>query len=215
MLAYTSIIGEEVTPKVSIDEIRENTEKNPVRCPHEKTADRMIKLIEDVKTSGDSVGGAVDCISIGLPPGVSQPIFDTLEGDISKAIFAIPAVKAIEFGVGTKYAYMRGSESNDQYSIKKNKVFTNSNNAGGILGGISDGMPINLRATFKPTPSINKAQFTVNLQRMEEAEIKITGRHDPCIIPRAVPVIEATVASVLVDHLIRFGLISQTLENEP
>ncbi len=214
VLAYTASLGGIFAPCPSIEEIRMNTEKNPVRCPHPESAERMEQLILKAKDEGDSLGGVVKCIALNMPPGVGQPIFDTLEGDLSKVLFAVPAVKAVEFGVGVEYANLRGSESNDPYMLEAGKVAQKSNNSGGILGGLSDGAAIILRATFKPTPSISRPQRTINLSTMEETEISIKGRHDPCIVPRAVPVVEAVVAMALVDHAMRRGLIPQVLEED-
>jgi chorismate synthase len=136
-----------------------------------------------------------------------------LEGDISKALFSIPAVKAIEFGEGIKATKKRGSENNDVFYLKNGKIATETNNSGGINGGISNGMPIICRIFVKPTPSISKPQRTVNMISMSETEIEIHGRHDPCIVPRIVPVTESMISIVLVDHLIRAGIIPQVLEN--
>ena len=209
--AYTQQIGDIKTPHVSIETISE-AESNPVRCPHPETAEKMIKIINEVKKAGDSIGGVVECHVYGVPPGVGQPVFDTLEGDLSKAFFAIPAVKAVEFGAGVRHAEMRGLESNDPFMLQIGAGEASSNNSGGILGGISSGMPIISRLTFKPTPSIQKAQKTVNVKTMEETEITIKGRHDPCIVPRAVPVVESVTALVLVDHLMRCGILPQVIE---
>ena len=211
--AFTQQIGELKAPPVSKETITE-AECSPVRCPHPETAEKMIQFINEVKRTGDSIGGVVECHAYVVPPGVGQPIFDTLEGDLSKAFFAIPAVKAVEFGAGVRHAEMRGSESNDPFMIHDGAVETSSNNSGGILGGISNGIPIVSRVTFKPTPSIQKAQKTVNLKTREETEIAIEGRHDPCIVPRAVPVVESVTAIVLVDHLMRCGMLSQVMEGK-
>ena len=209
--AFTQQIGDIKSPPVSKDTIIE-AESNPVRCPHPETAEKMIYIIDEAKKAGDSIGGVVECHAYGVPPGVGQPVFDTLEGDLSKAFFAIPAVKAVEFGAGVRHAQMRGSESNDPFMLQNGVVETTSNNSGGILGGISIGMPIVSRLTFKPTPSIQKAQKMVNLKTLNETEIAIEGRHDPCIVPRAVPVVESVTAIVLVDHLIRCGVLPQVME---
>ena len=135
----------------------------------------------------------------GMPVGVGEPMFDGVEGAIAKAVFGVPAVKGIEFGAGFELAKMRGSQANDPFRMKDGKVVTETNNCGGILGGISDGMPIIFRAAIKPTPSISQKQRTVNLQTGENAELEIRGRHDPCIVPRAVSVIEAATAIALIN----------------
>jgi len=160
----------------------------------------MIKEIEMVKAAGDSVGGKVRVTAFNPPHGIGDPVFDTLEGDLAKAFYSLPAVKAVEFGAGTRLAEMRGSESNDPYIIEDGEIETVTNNCGGILGGISNGMPIEATITFKPTPSISREQKTVNLREMRETSIRVEGRHDPCIVPRAVPVVEAMMAIVLTDH---------------
>jgi len=208
VVAYTHQIGPIVAKDVDSVKI---TETNIVRCPDEAAAEEMIRVIEGARSEGDSVGGKVKVVALNPPRGIGQPIFDTLEGDIAKALYAIPAVKAVEFGAGVGYAGMRGSEANDQYVIRDGMVATETNNSGGILGGISSGMPITATVTFKPTPSIGMEQRTVDLQRMEETTIKVEGRHDPCIVPRAVPVVEAMMAVVLADHALRAGLIPQVL----
>jgi chorismate synthase len=209
---YTSQIGDIVAPEPTPQEAREQAETNPVRCPHQPSADMMEGAIEDARRMGDSLGGKVTCTALNVPPGLGQPFFDTLEGDLSKALFSVPAVKAVEFGAGVGHAFMRGSESNDQYVIEGGQILMASNHAGGIHGGISNGMPITCLITFKPTPSIPKPQRTVNLSTREEATIQVQGRHDPCIVPRAVPVVESVVATVLLDHALRRGLICQVLE---
>ena len=208
IVAYTHQIGSVVAKDVDPANFRES---NIVRCPDEAAAEEMIRIIEEAKSEGDSVGGKVKVIALNPPRGIGQPIFDTLEGDIAKALYAIPAVKAVEFGAGIEYAELRGSEANDQYIIRDEKVVTETNNSGGVLGGISWGMPIEATVTFKPTPSIGVEQKTVDLQEMEETTIKVEGRHDPCIVPRAVPVVEAMMAVVLADHALRAGKIPQVL----
>ena len=172
----------------------------------------MEKAIIETKSEGDSVGGVVECVGLNVPVGVGDPVFDSLDSDIAKIVLAIPAVKGVEFGVGFMAAKLKGSENNDQYAIIEGKVVTTSNNAGGILGGLSSGMPIILSVAFKPTPSIGRDQKTVNLKAMKEKELKISGRHDPCVVPKAVPVVESAVAIVLVDHLIRGGFLPTVLK---
>lgn len=204
--AYTVKIGRVEARKISEEGVKRRYE-NPVRCPDPEAAARMVEVIEEARSKGDSVGGVVECRVTGLPPGVGNPVFDTLEGDISKALFAIPAVKAVEFGSGVKASDMTGSTHNDPFTFRDGRVVTETNNAGGILGGISSGMPIVCRVTFKPTPSISKPQKTVDLLKGEETVIEVKGRHDPCVVPRAVPVVEAMVALVLADHAVTLGLI--------
>jgi len=212
VLAHTREIGGIRAAEASIGEIRDNAEGNPVRCADPEAADRMAEAIRRAAAEGDSLGGVVECVALNVPPGVGGPVFDTLEGNLAKALFAIPAVKAVEFGVGRGFSALRGSESNDAFIVREGRVATETNRAGGILGGISSGMPIVCRATFKPTPSIGRPQRTIDLASMRETTLEIGGRHDPCIVPRAVPVVEAMVAAVLADHALRAGLIPPVLE---
>ncbi len=212
ILAHTIQIGKvKVHSDLSYDEIRKNTYRNPVRCADPEIASSMMKEILEASREGDSVGGIVEGIALNVPAGLGEPIFDSLDADIAKMMFNIPAVKGVEFGAGFRSASLRGSENNDEYAIREGKIVTLSNNSGGVLGGISTGMPIIVRVAFKPTPSILKKQRTVDLMRMEETEIEITGRHDPCIVPRAVPVVEACLAFVLADHAIRSQKIPRVL----
>ncbi len=157
--------------------------------------------IEEAKNQNDSVGGIISATVEGLPAGVGGPFGQGLESRLSAKLFEIPAVKGIEFGDGFELASMRGSEANDQYAIDGDKIVTVTNHCGGILGGISNGMPITLNVAIKPTPSIGVPQRSVNLRTMEETEIVIEGRHDPCIVPRAVPVVEAMIAITILEIL--------------
>ena len=161
----------------------------------------MQQAIEQAREEGDSVGGIVECRITGVKAGIGSPIFDGLENQIARIVFAVPAVKGIEFGAGFTSAAMRGSENNDAFCLREGKIETETNHAGGILGGISDGMPILFRAAFKPTPSIAKTQKSVNLNTMQQEELTVTGRHDPCIVPRAVPVMEAAAAIAIFDMI--------------
>ena len=163
----------------------------------------MQKEIFSVKEIGDSVGGTIECAVIGMPAGTGDPIFDGIENRISAAVFGIPAIKGIEFGAGFESAEMRGSENNDDFITENGKIKTVTNNHGGILGGISSGMPIVFRCAVKPTPSIGISQKSVNTETGKEEPIVIGGRHDPCIVPRAVPCIEAAAAVVMADYLLR------------
>ena len=162
---------------------------------------RMLEAIESARRAGDSVGGVVECAAAGLPVGIGGPLFEGLESVLASALFAIPAVKGVEFGEGFRAARLRGSENNDPYRMRAGKVTVASNHAGGLLGGMTDGAPLLLRAAFKPTPSIALPQQSVSLRRGEDAELVIHGRHDPCVVPRAVPVVEAAVALVLADRM--------------
>lgn len=155
--------------------------------------------IEKARLSLDSVGGIIECFAVGLPVGLGGNMFDTVEGKLASILFGVPAVKGVEFGLGFGFADKRASEVNDEYEIKDGRVATLSNNNGGILGGMTDGAPLSVSVAIKPTPSIAKKQKSVNLLTMENAELEIHGRHDPCIVVRAVPVIECAVALGLLD----------------
>ena len=158
--------------------------------------------IEEARQAGDSVGGIIECIADGLPSGIGEPMFDGLENRIAQAVFAIPAVKGIEFGRGFEAARLRGSENNDPFYYDGTQVRTRTNNHGGILGGISSGMPVVLRVAIKPTPSIARSQESIRYSRKEDAVLEVRGRHDPCIVPRAVPCVEAACAIAIYDLMI-------------
>ncbi|MBQ1503063.1 MAG: chorismate synthase [Clostridia bacterium] len=172
--------------------------------------DAMKKAIEGAKADGDSVGGVVECVAGGLPAGVGGPLFDGMEGLISSAVFAIPAVKGIEFGAGFSAARMRGSENNDPFAVKDGIVTTTKNDHGGILGGITSGAPLVFRAAFKPTPSIAKEQDSVDLTTLENVKLTVKGRHDPCVVLRAVPAVESACAIAILDALLTDGRILKT-----
>jgi chorismate synthase len=203
VLAYTLELAGIRANISSIDQIRKLTFSNVVRCPDEEAARRMEEAICDARKDGDSVGGIVECLALNVPPGIGDPLFDALDADLAKMIFSIPAVKGVEFGAGFSATKLRGSENNDPYILREGKVVTETNNAGGILGGLSSGMPIVVRVAFKPVPSIQKRQRTVDLRKMVETELEIHGRHDVCVVPRAVPVVESAVSIVLADHMLR------------
>jgi chorismate synthase len=213
ILAHTTEIGGIKADRTNLEEIRK-ADNNPVRCADPEAAKQMIKRIKQVQGEKNSVGGAIECIALNVPAGLGDPVFSTLEGDLSKALYAIPAVKSVEFGRGVEASRMTGSQHNDSFALREGKVITLSNYAGGILGGISNGMPITCRVTVKPTASIGKPQQTVSLRSMKETTIEIEGRHDPCIVPRAVPVVEAMVALVIIDHAISANLIPRILERK-
>ena len=164
--------------------------------------DRMQALILEARQGLDSVGGIIECAAIGLPAGLGDPMFGGVENRLAAALFGIPAVKGVEFGLGFGSSRLRGSENNDPFTVENGTVVTASNRAGGILGGITTGMPVTLRTAIKPTPSISRPQQTVRLSAMENTELVIRGRHDPCIAHRAVPVVEAVTATVLLDLLL-------------
>ncbi len=163
--------------------------------------EEMIKEIMSALSEGDSVGGSVECAITGMPVGVGEPMFDGIENSIAKTVFAVPAVKGVEFGAGFKVCSMKGSENNDPYRYSEDKVITTSNNSGGITGGISTGMPVIFRAAIKPTPSIGKEQLSINLTTKENDVLAVKGRHDPCIVPRVVPCIEAAAAIAIINLL--------------
>jgi chorismate synthase len=185
---------------------------NPLRCADLRDAAKMLAAIEKARKAGDSLGGIIECIAINVPVGLGQPIFDTLEGDLAKALFAIPAIKGVEFGAGFGVAQMKGSQNNDAFRIKRGKVITETDYSGGILGGISSGMPVVVRVAVKPTPSISQKQKTVDIRTMKNAELEINGRHDVCIVPRAVPVVAAMMAVTLCDFALQAGIIPEVIK---
>lgn len=178
------------------------TEENMVRCPHPQTAQQMIDLIMDVKKSGDTIGGMVSCVIEGCPVGLGAPVFDKLHADLGKAMLSINAVKGFEYGSGFRCITMLGSEHNDIFINQDGNIKTKTNNSGGIQGGISNGMPINFNVAFKPVATIVQGQDTVDTMG-KDALAEGKGRHDPCVVPRAVPIVEAMAALVLVDHFLR------------
>ncbi len=186
------------------------TEKNNIRCPDEKVAQQMISLIEEVKQNGDSVGGIITCVIKGVPVGLGAPVFDKLHADLGKAMLSINACKGFDIGSGFDGALMRGSEHNDEFRIQnlESKIRTSSNNSGGIQGGISNGEDIFFRCAFKPVSTIKMEQQTVNLN-LQNVSMKAAGRHDPCVLPRAVSIVEAMAAIVLTDHFLRNKIYSR------
>ena len=182
---FTESVAEKVFPTVS-----------------DEAGEQMKAAIQAARAEGDSVGGIVECVIRGVPGGLGSPMFDGVENRIAQLAFAIPAVKGIEFGSGFQAAAMRGSENNDPYTVEDGRVATCTNHAGGILGGITTGMPVLFRVAVKPTPSIASPQQTVNLDTMQPETLRIGGRHDPCIVPRAVPVVEAVAAIAVADLIL-------------
>lgn len=181
----------------------EQVESNIVRCPDTECAERMIELIEQTGRSGDSVGGVVECVARNLPKGLGMPVFDKLEADLAKGVMSLPASKGFEIGSGFAGTLLTGSQHNDEFFIDdQGNTRTATNRSGGIQGGISNGENIVIRAAFKPTATIRKEQNTVT-KAGEETILAAKGRHDPCVLPRAVPMVEAMVALVLCDHLLR------------
>ncbi|MEM2586645.1 MAG: chorismate synthase, partial [Archaeoglobaceae archaeon] len=189
----------------------EIAERSPIRCPDPELEEKAKEVIKNAMREGDSVGGIVEIVARNVPPGLGEPVFGKISAYLAFALMSIPSVKGFEIGRGFEVARLKGSENNDQIIIKNGKVRFVSNNAGGILGGITNGEDIVLRIAVKPTPSIAKKQRSVNLDKMEEVEISIKGRHDPCIVPRIVPVAEAMTALVLVDCMMLQNLIPRRL----
>jgi len=180
----------------------EAIEANSVRCPDASAAEAMIARIKEVRSEGDSVGGIIECVIRGVPPGLGEPVFDKLEADLAKAMLSLPATKGFEIGSGFASTRMKGSEHNDPFRMREGRVHTTTNFSGGIQGGISNGEPIFFRIAFKPTATIARSLPTVTVSG-EEAELAARGRHDPCVLPRAVPMVEAMAALVLCDHALR------------
>jgi len=181
---------------------REAVEAGPTRCPDPEAAEAMIERIDRARRAGNSVGGVVTCVAHDVPLGLGDPVFDKLEADLAKALMSLPASKGFEIGSGFAGTRMLGSEHNDPFQIVDGRVRTRSNRSGGVQGGISNGEPIVVRVAFKPTATIRIEQDTVDVHG-SETTLAASGRHDPCVLPRAVPMVEAMVALVLVDHLLR------------
>ncbi|MHA2171089.1 MAG: chorismate synthase [Candidatus Kariarchaeaceae archaeon] len=188
---------------------------NPVRVADPNIIPQVISRIEEVKSAGDSVGGVIECVINGLPVGLGEPWFNKFESVMAQMIFSVPAVKGIEFGSGFTASRMMGSEHNDAYyHTLEGKVGTRTNNAGGVLGGLTNGMQVKFRVAFKPTSSIQLEQETVNLRTQESGTLRIQGRHDPCIIPRAVPVVTNAAACVVMDLMLMGGFITNSMQEE-
>jgi len=184
-------------------------EATPVRCPHPETAARMIERIKAVRSDGDSVGGIIECRVRGLPAGLGEPVFDRLEADLAKAMLSLPATKGFELGSGFVGATLRGSEHNDAFEVRDGRVRTRTNRSGGTQGGISNGEELVFRTAFKPTATILQRQATVDTAGAA-TELIGRGRHDPCVVPRAVPIVEAMTALVLLDHWLRHAAQNRT-----
>jgi chorismate synthase len=203
IVGYVKQIGDVVAEipdpaSVTLDQV----EANIVRCPDAAAAGRMIDLIERVRHEGDSIGGIAEIVATGVPAGWGEPVFDKLKADLGKAMLSLPAVMGVEYGAGFGVAIMKGSESNDAIEMREGRVATRSNRHGGMLGGISSGMPIVFRCAVKPTSSIPREQDTVT-RGGEPTTIAVRGRHDPCLLPRFVPMAEAMMALTLADHALR------------
>jgi len=209
--SFTSQIGKIKMETEFNEKMIKSIYKNEVRCPEEKTAKIMRESILDARKKGDSLGGIIESVTTNVPVGLGEPIFGSLESDLSKAIFSIPSVKGIEFGSGFRGSELSGSENNDLYIMKKGKIATKTNNSGGILGGISNGMPITIRIAFKPASSIAQKQSTIDIKNKKEAMLQVKGRHDPCVVPRAIPVVDSLVSLTIADHALITGVIKPTL----
>lgn len=209
--SYTKQIGKISMKKEFNSKMARETYKNEVRCPDQISAKKMRSAILNARKKGDSLGGIIESVTTNVPVGLGEPIFSSLESDLSKAIFSIPSVKGIEFGSGFDGTKLFGSQNNDLYTIKKGKIVTQTNNSGGILGGISNGMPITMRIAFKPASSIAKKQSTVDIKTRRPTTLQVKGRHDPCVVPRAPPVVDSLVALTLADHAILAGQIKPVL----
>ncbi len=202
-MTYVIQVGEE-RANIELDEITyEKIESNIIRCPDEESSRKMIKLIEEVKREGDSVGGVIECVIKNIPSGLGEPVFDKLSADLAHACMSIPATKGFEIGSGFEGAKMKGSEHNDSFCISRGNISTKTNYSGGIQGGISNGQNIILRIAFKPTSTILKTQETVNESGEEILLDNVRGRHDPCVVPRAVPIVESMILITLIDHHMR------------
>ena len=201
--AFTRSVGDVVDGSDRTAEDARGSRSYATRACDGKLADRMRACIESAGADGDSVGGVAECIITGLPIGVGGIWFEALDAELAKAMFGIPACKGVEFGDGFALASMRGSQSNDGYRFKDGRIVTESNHLGGIVGGMCDGAPVVFRTVFKATPSIGRRQDTVNLRTESDDTVEVTGRHDPCIVPRAVAVVEAMAALTVADQIAR------------
>ena len=186
---------------------RAAVEANAIRCPNAQKAEEMVALIEEIRKGGNSVGGTIGCIATPVPAGLGEPVFDKLEADLAKAVMSLPACKGFEVGSGFAGTLMTGMEHNDAFRAENGSVFTTTNHSGGIQGGISNGMPIQIRAAFKPTATVMREQPTIT-REMENTTLTGRGRHDPCVLPRAVVMVESMVALVLADHALRQNAIT-------
>lgn len=202
--ACTSQIGSVVLPGIYTDWDLTMTESNIVRCPDAVAAGKMIALIREVRDAGDSVGGVVTAVIRGMMPGIGEPVFDRFQARLAQAVMSINAVKGFEYGAGFAAAGMRGSEHNDPFVIKEGKVYTATNYSGGVQGGVTNGEDVYFRVAFKPVATIMQQQSTVN-RAGEEIGFQAHGRHDPCVVPRAVPVVEAMTAMVVADMVLESG----------
>lgn len=211
IVAYSLEIGGIRASGFTLEEAARNRYSNEVRAPTPQAAEEMKRKIVEMRGKGDSLGGIVECVTSNVPVGLGEPVFGSLDSDLSRIALSIPAVKGIEFGSGFASARTTGLQNNDEYFFEDGKVSTRTNNSGGILGGLSSGMPIVYRVVFKPASSIASKQRTVDLKSGKEVELVVPGRHDPTVVPRAVPVVESATALVLADHSLRAGMIPPVL----
>jgi chorismate synthase len=217
IIAYTTRIGPVTCPSPDPFDaaLPERIESNPVRTADLAVADQMAEAITDARKDKDSVGGVIEVVATGVPIGLGEPVFEKLDAAIAHAMMTIPATKGIEIGGGFPVCSLRGSQSNDIWEVDdEGNMRTRTNNAGGILGGISSGMPIVARIGFKPVSSIPRSQETVDISKMEATSIEVKGRHDPCVLPRAVPIVESMLALVLADHAILQGIVPRSFAKE-
>jgi len=199
IVAWVSSVGEVIAPEFDVEKIsREQVDGNLVRCPDEAAAAAMTERVREVRDASDSIGGVVSCVCRNLPSGWGEPVFDKLDAMLAHAMLSLPATKGFEVGSGFAGTCMLGSQHNDPFEMKKGRLGTSSNNAGGVLGGISSGEPIVFRTAFKPVATIGRAQQTVDFKG-NPVELVGKGRHDPCVVPRAVPIVESMAALVLLD----------------
>jgi chorismate synthase len=207
IIAYVAQVHE-IAAKIDRSKVKTtDVDANIVRCPDKAVAKKMISLIEKTRAEGDSLGGVIECVIRNAPAGLGEPVFDKLEADLAKAMLSLPATKGFETGSGFSATTMRGSEHNDEFEMRAGKIRTATNFSGGIQGGISNGEEIYFRVGFKPTATIAREQRTVTASR-EQTKLAARGRHDPCVLPRAVPMVEAMAALVLCDHALRQRAIS-------
>ncbi|WP_407356900.1 chorismate synthase [Methanolobus sp. WCC5] len=207
VFAHVTELGGVKAKRLSFGDIRTNVDRNVVRCADPEAADLMLEKVNAARLEGDSIGGVVEIIATGVPAGLGEPVFSKLDADLACAMMGIGAVKGVEIGAGFACSGLKGSQMNDPFVIMDGQVIPGINNAGGILGGISTGLPVICRIAVKPTPSISKPQKSVDMSLMEEVDVEIHGRHDPTIPPRMVPVAESMMALVITDHMIRSGRI--------
>jgi len=209
--SYTAQIGRVSMPDGFAKKTASSIYTNDVRCPDKNTAAKMKAAVLAARKKGDSLGGVIESVTTGVPAGIGEPVFSSLESELSKAMFSIPSVKGVEFGSGFAGSSLHGSENNDLYVMRGGKVQTRTNNSGGILGGISNGMPITMRVAFKPASSIARPQKTIDIKTKKAASLVVKGRHDPCVVPRAPPVVDSLASLTLADQALIGGFIRPVL----